>query len=69
MKADRTRVPAVSLYSLALPWLTDELVLIAPPAHRLTRKKILKRDDLAKETFISCELGGIIYLTDHGLAY
>ena len=40
-----------------LPWLTDELVLIVPPTHRLARKKILKRDDLAKERFIGRESG------------
>jgi len=40
-----------------LPWLTDELVLIVPPLHRLARKKIVKRDDLANEQFISRELG------------
>lgn len=40
-----------------LPWLTDELVLIVPPTHRLTRKKTIKRDDLAKEKFVGRELG------------
>ena len=40
-----------------LSWLTDELVLIVPPAHRLARKKIVKREDLAKENFIGRELG------------
>lgn len=40
-----------------LPWLTDELVLIVPPTHRLARKNILKREDLAKERFIGRESG------------
>ena len=40
-----------------LPWLTDELVLIVPPAHRLAGKKIVKRDDLSKERFIGRESG------------
>jgi DNA-binding transcriptional LysR family regulator len=40
-----------------LPWLTDALVLIVPPTHRLARKKTLKRDDLAKERFIGRESG------------
>lgn len=40
-----------------LPWLTDELVLIVPPAHRLASKKIVKRNDLAKERFIGREPG------------
>ena len=40
-----------------LPWLTDELVLIVPPTHRLANKKIIKRDDLMKERFIGRESG------------
>ena len=40
-----------------LTWLTDELVLIVPPTHRLASKKIVKRDDLEKETFIGRESG------------
>jgi LysR family transcriptional regulator, transcriptional activator of the cysJI operon len=40
-----------------LPWLTDELVLIVPPAHRLSRKKNVKREDLEKENFIGRESG------------
>lgn len=40
-----------------LPWLTDELVLIVPPRHRLASKKIVKRDDLVKERFIGRESG------------
>ena len=40
-----------------LPWLTDELVLIVPPKHRLASKKIVKRDELAKERFIGRESG------------
>ncbi len=38
-------------------WLTDELVLIVPTTHRLASKKIVKRDDLAKERFIGRESG------------
>ena len=40
-----------------VPWLTDELVLIVPPSHRLARKKSLKTNDLANEKFIGRELG------------
>ena len=40
-----------------LPWLTDELVLIVPPTHRLAGKKTVKRDELAKQRFIGRELG------------
>jgi DNA-binding transcriptional LysR family regulator len=40
-----------------LPWLTDELVLIVPPSHRLARKKTVKRDELGKERFIGRESG------------
>ena len=40
-----------------LPWLTDELVLIVPPRHRLASKKIVKRDDLVNEKFIGRESG------------
>ena len=40
-----------------LPWLTDELVLIVPPTHRIARQKTVKRDELAKERFIGRELG------------
>ena len=38
-----------------LPWLTDELVLIVPPTHRLANKKSVKQDDLMKERFIGRE--------------
>jgi len=53
-----------------LPWLTDELVLIVPPAHELARKKTVKRDDLAKQKFVGREPGSatratvISHLTD-----
>ena len=40
-----------------LSWLTDELVLIVPPTHRLATKKIVKRQDLVKERFIGRESG------------
>jgi len=40
-----------------LPWLTDELVLIVPPLHRLARKKVVKSDELVNEPFIGRELG------------
>jgi DNA-binding transcriptional LysR family regulator len=40
-----------------LPWLTDELVLIVPPSHRLAGKKTIKWDEVAKENFIGRELG------------
>jgi DNA-binding transcriptional LysR family regulator len=40
-----------------VPWLIDELVLIVPPDHRLAHKKVVKRDDLMKESFIGREAG------------
>jgi DNA-binding transcriptional LysR family regulator len=40
-----------------LPWLTDELVLIVPPSHKLARKRSAKIDDLVKESFIGREPG------------
>ena len=40
-----------------LPWLTDELVLIVPPTHRLAKQKIVKREELMKERFIGRESG------------
>ena len=40
-----------------LPWFTDQLVLIVPPGHRLTRKRSVRADDLQKEKFILREPG------------
>ena len=40
-----------------LPWLTDELVLIMPLAHRLARLKSVKPQDIADEQFILREQG------------
>ena len=40
-----------------IPWLTDEIMLVASPAHPLARKRNLQLKDLAKESFISREQG------------
>src|SRR5918911_5762955 len=40
-----------------IPWLTDEIVLVAPPDHLLTRKKRVGLRDLRGERFISREQG------------
>ena len=40
-----------------LPWLTDSLVLIVPPSHRLARKRAAHAEDLQKEGFIFRESG------------
>ena len=40
-----------------LPWLTDQIVLVAAPKHPLTRKKSVKTHDLRKESFILREPG------------
>jgi len=40
-----------------VPWLTDQLVLVVPPDHRLTRQKSVKADDLRKQKFILRERG------------
>jgi DNA-binding transcriptional LysR family regulator len=40
-----------------VPWLTDELVLIAPVGHRLASKRIVKSQDLLSEKFILREEG------------
>jgi DNA-binding transcriptional LysR family regulator len=40
-----------------LPWRTDEIVLIAPPYHRLAKKKQIKLCDLAKEKLLYREQG------------
>jgi DNA-binding transcriptional LysR family regulator len=39
------------------PWLTDRLVLVVPPKHRLARKKSVRADDLQRERFILRETG------------
>lgn len=38
-------------------WLTDEIVLVAPPGHTLTQKKQIRIRDLKSEQFISREQG------------
>jgi DNA-binding transcriptional LysR family regulator len=40
-----------------IPWLTDEIVLVASPTHPLARKRNTQLKDLAKERFISREQG------------
>ena len=40
-----------------LPWITDELVLIAPAGHRLAGRKTVRPQDLSSEKFISREQG------------
>ncbi|HKY28565.1 MAG TPA: selenium metabolism-associated LysR family transcriptional regulator [Pyrinomonadaceae bacterium] len=40
-----------------LPWLLDELVLIVPPGHYLTRKKSVSKVDLEREQFVLRESG------------
>lgn len=40
-----------------VPWLTDELVLIAPVGHRLASKRVVKPQDLLSEKFILREEG------------
>lgn len=49
-----------------LPWITDELVLIVPPTHRLARKKTVTKDGLEKETFIGRESGSATRATVAG---
>jgi DNA-binding transcriptional LysR family regulator len=39
------------------PWLTDQIVLVVAPKHRLARKKSVKLEDLRKERFILREPG------------
>jgi len=50
-----------------LPWMTDELVLIAPPTHALAKKKTVRKEDLGKERFILRESGSATRATiiDH----
>ena len=40
-----------------LPWMTDQLLLVVAPTHRLARKKAVKPEDLRQEKFILRELG------------
>lgn len=40
-----------------LPWIIDELILIAPTRHRLASRKMVRPNDLAGEKFISREQG------------
>lgn len=40
-----------------LPWLTDEIVLVVPPGHRLAHKRQAKLRDLLGEQFICREQG------------
>ena len=42
---------------VVLPWLIDQLVLIVPPGHHLSRPKSIKVDILQKERFILRETG------------
>lgn len=42
---------------MILPWLTDEVVLIAPPDHPLTQRKQVQLKDLAMQQFIFRESG------------
>jgi DNA-binding transcriptional LysR family regulator len=46
-----------------LPWVTDQLVLVVPPTHRLARKKSIKVEDLRKEKFILREVGSATQAT------
>jgi LysR family transcriptional regulator, transcriptional activator of the cysJI operon len=41
----------------AVTWLTDELLLVVSPGHRLTKKKTVRRQDLEGESFIVRESG------------
>src|SRR5918912_17733 len=40
-----------------LPWLIDEIVLVVPPSHPLTKKKLVRLRDLRGEQIISRERG------------
>lgn len=46
-----------------LPWVTDQLVLVVPPTHRLARKKSIKAEDLRQEKFILREVGSATQAT------
>ena len=41
----------------AVPWLTDELLLVVSPGHRLAGKKTVRKEDLSDERFIVREFG------------
>jgi DNA-binding transcriptional LysR family regulator len=41
----------------AVPWLTDELLLVVPTGHQLARKRIVRKQDLQEERFIVREKG------------
>lgn len=41
----------------AVAWLTDELVLVVTPDHRLAAKKVVRKQDLKNEGFILREIG------------
>ena len=47
----------------AIPWLTDQLVLIVPTDHPLARKKAVRAADLKKERFIVRESGSATHAT------
>jgi LysR family transcriptional regulator, transcriptional activator of the cysJI operon len=47
----------------AIPWLTDQLVLIVPTDNPLARKKAVRADDLKKERFIVREAGSATHAT------
>jgi DNA-binding transcriptional LysR family regulator len=47
----------------AIPWLTDQIVLIVPTDHPLARKKAVRTDDLKKERFIVRESGSATHAT------
>lgn len=51
----------------ALPWLTDELLLVVPPHHRFAGKKTVKKQDLESARFILREQGSATRATiiDH----
>jgi len=57
----------------ALPWLTDQLVLIVPPDHSFARQKSVKPNSLQKQKFILREVGSatratiVTYLQNSGV--
>lgn len=51
------------------PWLADELLLIVPPGHRLSRKRSFRWKDLAGEPMVLFEAGSAVReRIDQGLA-
>src|SRR5712692_9507979 len=40
-----------------VPWMSDELILVVPVAHRLAAKRVVKPQDLSREKFILREQG------------